>query len=203
MREYLIKLKPNSFEDIIAMIALYRPGPLEMKMVDTYINRKNGNETIDYSKDNDVEKILNGTFGVIVYQEQVMQLAQEFSGFTLGQADILRKAMGKKIPEVMESQKESFIEGAQKNKKVKRVAEDLWDQIETFAGYGFNKSHSAAYALISYQTAWLKSHYPSQFMASALSSELDDTDKIKIQLLVTHCLIRLVIVGTIGFFLIH
>ena len=180
MREYLIKLKPNSFEDIIAMIALYRPGPLEMKMVDTYINRKNGNETIDYSKDNDVEKILNGTFGVIVYQEQVMQLAQEFSGFTLGQADILRKAMGKKIPEVMESQKESFIEGAQKNKKVKRVAEDLWDQIETFAGYGFNKSHSAAYALISYQTAWLKSHYPSQFMASALSSELDDTDKIKI-----------------------
>ena len=119
MREYLIKLKPNSFEDIIAMIALYRPGPLEMKMVDTYINRKNGNETIDYSKDNDVEKILNGTFGVIVYQEQVMQLAQEFSGFTLGQADILRKAMGKKIPEVMESQKESFIEGAQKNKSKK------------------------------------------------------------------------------------
>ena len=188
MREYLIKLKPNTFEDIIAMIALYRPGPLEMKMVDTYIDRKNGDENIDYSKDNEVEKILKSTFGVIVYQEQVMQLAQEFSGFTLGQADILRKAMGKKIPEVMESQKESFIEGAQNKNKVKRVAEDLWDQIETFAGYGFNKSHSAAYALISYQTAWLKSHYPSQFMASALSSELDDTDKIKILIDDSHSL---------------
>ena len=168
MREYLIKLKPNNFEDIIAMIALYRPGPLEMKMVDTYIDRKNGIEKIDYSKDSEVEKILKSTYVVIVYQEQVMQLAQEFSGFTLGQADILRKAMGKKIPEVMESQRESFIEGAQNKNKVKRVAEDLWDQIETFAGYGFNKSHSAAYALISYQTAWLKSHNPSQFMASAL-----------------------------------
>ena len=188
MREYLIKLKPNTFEDIIAMIALYRPGPLEMKMVDTYIDRKNGDENIDYSKDNEVEKILKSTYGVIVYQEQVMQLAQEFSGFTLGQADILRKAMGKKIPEVMESQKESFIEGAQNKNKVKRVAEDLWDQIETFAGYGFNKSHSAAYALISYQTAWLKSHYPSQFMASALSSELDDTDKIKILIDDSHSL---------------
>ena len=188
MREYLIKLKPNTFEDIIAMIALYRPGPLEMKMVDTYIDRKNGDENIDFSKDNEVEKILKSTFGVIVYQEQVMQLAQEFSGFTLGQADILRKAMGKKIPEVMESQKESFIEGAQNKNKVKRVAEDLWDQIETFAGYGFNKSHSAAYALISYQTAWLKSHYPSQFMASALSSELDDTDKIKILIDDSHSL---------------
>ena len=188
MREYLIKLKPNNFEDIIAMIALYRPGPLEMKMVDTYIDRKNGIEKIDYSKDNEVEKILKSTYGVIVYQEQVMQLAQEFSGFTLGQADILRKAMGKKIPEVMESQRESFIEGAQNKNKVKRVAEDLWDQIETFAGYGFNKSHSAAYALISYQTAWLKSHYPSQFMASALSSELDDTDKIKILIDDSHSL---------------
>ena len=188
MREYLIKLKPNNFEDIIAMIALYRPGPLEMKMVDTYIDRKNGIEKIDFSKDKEVEKILNSTYGVIVYQEQVMQLAQEFSGFTLGQADILRKAMGKKIPEVMESQKESFIEGAQNKNKVKRVAEDLWDQIETFAGYGFNKSHSAAYALISYQTAWLKSHYPSQFMASALSSELDDTDKIKILIDDSHSL---------------
>ena len=121
-------------------------------------------------------------------REQVMQLAQEFSGFTLAQADILRKAMGKKIPEVMESQRESFIEGAQNKNKVKRVAEDLWDQIETFAGYGFNKSHSAAYALISYQTAWLKSHYPSQFMASALSSELDDTDKIKILIDDSHSL---------------
>ena len=188
MREYLIKLKPNNFEDIIAMIALYRPGPLEMKMVDTYIDRKNGIEKIDYSKDSEVEKILKSTYGVIVYQEQVMQLAQEFSGFTLGQADILRKAMGKKIPEVMESQRESFIEGAQNKNKVKRVAEDLWDQIETFAGYGFNKSHSAAYALISYQTAWLKSHYPSQFMASALSSELDDTDKIKILIDDSHSL---------------
>ena len=180
MREYLIKLKPNTFEDIIAMIALYRPGPLEMKMVDTYINRKNGIEKIDYSKDHNIEKILKSTYGVIVYQEQVMQLAQEFSEFTLGQADILRKAMGKKIPEVMESQRQAFIDGAKKNQKISRVAEDLWDQIETFAGYGFNKSHSAAYALISYQTAWLKSHYPSQFMASALSSELDDTDKIKV-----------------------
>ncbi len=181
IKEYIVKLKPSNFEDIIALVALYRPGPLEMKMVDTYINRKKGIEQTKYG-DDDVEKILKNTYGVIVYQEQVMQLAQEFSGFTLAQADLLRRAMGKKIPEEMEKQRPVFIEGAIKKGKSSRFAEGLFDQIETFAGYGFNKSHSAAYAMISYQTAWLKSHYPAQFMAAALSSEMGDSDKIQLLL---------------------
>ena len=181
IKEYIVKLKPNNFEDIIALVALYRPGPLEMKMVDTYINRKKGIEKTKYG-DEHVEKILKNTYGVIVYQEQVMQLAQEFSGFSLGQADLLRRAMGKKIPEEMEKQRPVFIDGAIKKGKSARFAEGLFDQIETFAGYGFNKSHSAAYAMISYQTAWLKSHYPAQFMAAALSSEMGDSDKIQLLL---------------------
>ncbi len=181
IKEYIVKLKPNNFEDIIALVALYRPGPLEMKMVDTYINRKKGIEKTKYG-DEHVEKILKNTYGVIVYQEQVMQLAQEFSGFTLAQADLLRRAMGKKIPEEMEKQRPVFIDGAIKKGKSLRFAEGLFDQIETFAGYGFNKSHSAAYAMISYQTAWLKSHYPAQFMAAALSSEMGDSDKIQLLL---------------------
>ena len=181
IKEYIVKLKPSNFEDIIALVALYRPGPLEMKMVDTYINRKKGLEQTKYG-DEHVEKILKNTYGVIVYQEQVMQLAQEFSGFSLGQADLLRRAMGKKIPEEMEKQRPVFIEGAIKKGKSSRFAEGLFDQIETFAGYGFNKSHSAAYAMISYQTAWLKSHYPAQFMAAALSSETGDSDKIQLLL---------------------
>ena len=181
IKEYIVKLKPSNFEDIIALVALYRPGPLEMKMVDTYINRKKGVEQTKYGDDH-VEKILKNTYGVIVYQEQVMQLAQEFSGFSLGQADLLRRAMGKKIPEEMEKQRPVFIEGAVKKGKSSRFAEGLFDQIETFAGYGFNKSHSAAYAMISYQTAWLKSHYPAQFMAAALSSEMGDSDKIQLLL---------------------
>ena len=181
IKEYIVKLKPSNFEDIIALVALYRPGPLEMKMVDTYINRKKGIEKTRYG-DEHVEKILKNTYGVIVYQEQVMQLAQEFSGFTLGQADLLRRAMGKKIPEEMEKQRPVFIDGAIKKGKSSRFAEGLFDQIETFAGYGFNKSHSAAYAMISYQTAWLKSHYPAQFMAAALSSEMGDADKIQLLL---------------------
>lgn len=181
IKEYIVKLKPSNFEDIIALVALYRPGPLDMKMVDTYINRKKGKEETRYG-DEDVEKVLKSTFGVIIYQEQVMQLAQEFSGFSLGQADILRRAMGKKIPEEMEIQRPVFIEGAVKKGKSERFAEGLFDQIETFAGYGFNKSHSAAYAMISYQTAWLKSHYPAQFMAAALSSELGDAEKIQLLL---------------------
>ena len=152
-----------------------------MKMVDTYINRKKGIEKTKYG-DEHVEKILKNTYGVIVYQEQVMQLAQEFSGFSLGQADLLRRAMGKKIPEEMEKQRPVFIDGAIKKGKSARFAEGLFDQIETFAGYGFNKSHSAAYAMISYQTAWLKSHYPAQFMAAALSSEMGDSDKIQLLL---------------------
>ena len=181
MKEYMVKLKPNEFEDIIALVALYRPGPLEMKMVDTYINRKKGTEKTSYG-DEHVEKVLKNTYGVIVYQEQVMQLAQEFSGYSLGEADILRRAMGKKIPEEMEIQRPIFIEGAVKKGKPERFAEGLFDQIETFAGYGFNKSHSAAYAMISYQTAWLKSHYPAQFMAAALSSEMGDAEKIQLLL---------------------
>ena len=184
IKEYIVKLKPNNFEDIITLIALYRPGPLEMNMVETYIERKHGREEFSYG-DESVEKILDKTHGVIVYQEQVMQLAQEFSGFTLGEADILRRAMGKKIASEMEEQKEPFITGAIEKGKNKRFAEGLFDQIEKFAGYGFNRSHSAAYAFISYQTAWLKAHYPAEFMSAVLSSEMDDTDKI--QMLLDDC----------------
>ena len=139
IKEYIVKLKPNNFEDIITLIALYRPGPLEMNMVETYIERKHGREEFSYG-DESVEKILDKTHGVIVYQEQVMQLAQEFSGFTLGEADILRRAMGKKIASEMEEQKEPFITGAIEKGKNKRFAEGLFDQIEKFAGYGFNLS---------------------------------------------------------------
>ena len=182
LKEYLVKIKPSSFEDIISVVALYRPGPLDAGMVDTFIKRKNGKEKTDYIGDKHVEKVLKNTYGVIVYQEQVMQLAQEYAGFSLGQADILRRAMGKKIPEEMEKQRPEFIEGAKRNGKIERAAEGLFDQIQTFAGYGFNKSHSAGYALIAYQTAWLKAHYPVEFMCAALSSDMDDTDRIRLLL---------------------
>ncbi|MFL2698087.1 MAG: DNA polymerase III subunit alpha [Gammaproteobacteria bacterium] len=178
MREYLKQLVPNGFEDLVSMNALYRPGALGMNMVDSYINRKHGKEEVTYGHES-VKKILETTYGVIVYQEQVMQIAQELSGFSLGQADILRRAMGKKKKEEMETQRSEFVEGAVKNKVNQRYAQNLFDQIEQFAGYGFNRSHSVGYALIAYQTAWLKAHFPSEFMASMLSCELDSTDRIQ------------------------
>jgi DNA polymerase-3 subunit alpha len=161
------------------MNALYRPGALGMNMVDSYINRKHGREEVTYGHEA-VEKILSTTYGVIVYQEQVMQIAQDLSGFSLGQADILRRAMGKKKKEEMERLRSTFIEGAVKKKVKERYAANLFDQIEQFAGYGFNRSHSVGYALIAYQTAWLKAHFPSEFMASVMSCDLGNTDSIQI-----------------------
>ena len=182
MREYLKQLVPNTFEDIVNMNALYRPGA--MKFVDSYIKKKHGMEEVTYGNDI-LKKILSNTYGIIVYQEQVMQIAQELSGFTLGQADILRRAMGKKKKEEMEEQRSAFIEGAMKREVKKDVATNLFELINEFAGYGFNKSHSVGYALIAYQTAWLKAHYPSEFLASTLSCELDSTDRI--QMFVEDC----------------
>ena len=184
MRDYLKQLIPNDFEDIVSMNALYRPGALGMNMVDSYINRKHGKEEVTYGHEA-VKKILSTTYGVIVYQEQVMQIAQELSGFSLGQADILRRAMGKKKKEEMESLRSTFVEGAIKKDVNERYAANLFDQIEQFAGYGFNRSHSVGYALIAYQTAWLKAHYPAEFMASVLSCDLGNTDNI--QLFVDDC----------------
>ena len=184
MRDYLRQLVPSDFEDIVSMNALYRPGALGMNMVDSYINRKHGREEVTYGHEA-VEKILSTTYGVIVYQEQVMQIAQELSGFSLGQADILRRAMGKKKKEEMERLRSTFIEGAVKKKVNERYATNLFDQIEQFAGYGFNRSHSVGYALIAYQTAWLKAHFPSEFMASVMSCDLGNTDSI--QLFVDDC----------------
>ena len=184
MRDYLKQLVPNDFEDIVSMNALYRPGALGMNMVDSYINRKHGKEEVTYGHEA-VKKILGTTYGVIVYQEQVMQIAQELSGFTLGQADILRRAMGKKKKEEMESLRSTFVDGAVNKDVNKNYAANLFDQIEQFAGYGFNRSHSVGYALIAYQTAWLKAHYPAEFMASVLSCDLGNTDNI--QLFVDDC----------------
>ena len=192
MKEYLKKLKPNNFEDIVSMNALYRPGALGtnmpgapgMNMVDLYIERKHKREEIPPGHES-VKKVLKTTYGVIVYQEQVMQIAQELSGFTLGQADILRRAMGKKKKDEMEKMKKDFIDGAVNKKVNKRYVENLFEQIEQFAGYGFNRCHSVPYALIAYQTAWLKANHPSEFMASLLSSELDSTDRI--QMFVDDC----------------
>ncbi len=177
MREILIRLKPETFEDIIALVALYRPGPLGSGMVDDFIKRKKGLTAIKYELP-ELEPILKETYGVILYQEQVMKIANVLSGFSLAEADILRRAMGKKIPEEMEKMKKTFIEGAHKNKINEKKAEKIFELIEYFAGYGFNKSHSAAYALIAYQTAYLKANYPVEFMASLLTSEMGNTDKI-------------------------
>ena len=179
MRDYLRQLVPSDFEDIVSMNALYRPGALGMNMVDSYINRKHEREEVTYGHEA-VEKILGTTYGVIVYQEQVMQIAQDLSGFTLGQADILRRAMGKKKKEEMEQLRSTFIDGAVKKKVSERYAGNLFDQIEQFAGYGFNRSHSVGYALIAYQTAWLKAHFPSEFMASVMSCDLGNTDSIQV-----------------------
>lgn len=181
MQALIGRLRPDRFEDIIALVALYRPGPLDSGMVDTYVKCKHGMETPNYMHLS-LEEILKPTYGVILYQEQVMQIAQVLSGFTLGGADILRKAMGKKIASVMEQQKQVFIDGAVERDVKEELAAEIFSQIETFAGYGFNKSHSAAYALVSYQTAYLKAHYPVHFMAAVLSADMDNTEKVVHQL---------------------
>ncbi len=174
----LIKnLVPDSFAEIIALVALYRPGPMGAGMVDTYVACKHGDIEPDYLHP-ELEELLKPTYGVILYQEQVMKIAQVLSGYSLGEADILRKAMGKKIESVMVQQTEKFVEGAAKRGVDKEVAAHIFSLIVKFAGYGFNKSHSAAYALIAYQTAWLKAHYPVEFMASVLSADMDNTEKV-------------------------
>ncbi len=178
MKELIRKLKPDCFDDIIALVALFRPGPLESGMVDDYINVKHGAKP-EYAHPL-LEPILNPTNGVILYQEQVMQIARELAGYTLGGADMLRRAMGKKKPEEMAKQRTIFTEGAIKNQIDESIATYVFDLMEKFAGYGFNKSHSAAYALVAYQTAWLKRHYPAAFMAAVMSSDMDNTDKVVI-----------------------
>ena len=177
MKRYLPKLQPDSFEDIIAMLALYRPGPLNSGMVDDFILRKQGQQRINYFHD-DLKDCLTPTYGVIVYQEQVMQIAQIMAGYTLGGADLLRRAMGKKKPEEMAQQRSIFLEGARAKGHSEKLATELFDLMEKFAEYGFNKSHTAAYAVITYQTAWLKAHFPAEFLAATMSSDMDDTDKV-------------------------
>ncbi len=177
MKDLILRLKPDSFEDLIALVALFRPGPLQSGMVDDYINRKHGRESVRYPHP-DIEPILQPTYGVILYQEQVMQIAQVLAGFTLGGADLLRRAMGKKKPEEMAKLRQQFSDGAVARGVKKGVAESIFDLMEKFAGYGFNKSHSAAYALVSYQTAWLKAHYPAAFMAAAITADMDHTEKV-------------------------
>ncbi len=177
MRDLLVRLKPDCFEDIIALVALYRPGPLESGMVDTYIACKHGEQQIVYTLPQ-LEPILSETNGVILYQEQVMQIAQVLAGYTLGQADMLRRAMGKKKAEEMAEQRKIFMDGAKENDVPAEKAEQIFDLMEKFAGYGFNKSHSAAYALIAYQTAYLKAHFAQTFMAATLSCDMGNSDKV-------------------------
>ena len=179
MRDLIERMQPSRFEDIIALVALFRPGPLQSGMVDDFIERKKGGETkiIDYLHPS-LEPILKPTYGVIVYQEQVMQIAQTLSKYTQGSADILRKAMGKKIPEEMAKQKDVFIQGAIENNIPEASARRIFELIEKFAGYGFNKSHSVSYALIAYQTAYLKAHYPTEFFAASLTYDMENTDKL-------------------------
>ena len=175
MRDLLAGFKPDRFEDIIAIIALYRPGPMDL--IPDFIKRKQGKIPITYETP-ELEPILKDTYGVIVYQEQVMAIANKVAGFSLGQADILRRAMGKKKPEEMEKLRVKFLEGAKKNKIADKKAEKLYELIHKFAGYGFNKSHAAAYAVVCYHTAYLKAHYPTEFMAALMTSDMGNTDKI-------------------------
>lgn len=177
MKDLIKRLQPDDFEDIVALVALFRPGPLQSGMVDDFINRKHGRAKVEYPHP-ELEPILKPTYGVILYQEQVMQIAQVLAGYTLGGADMLRRAMGKKKPEEMAKQREIFTKGAVARGVEEKDATYIFDLMEKFAGYGFNKSHSAAYALVSYQTAWLKAHYPAAFMAAVLSADMDNTDKV-------------------------
>jgi len=177
MRDLVKRLQPDRFEDIVALVALFRPGPLQSGMVDDFIDRKHGRAQVVYPHAKLVP-VLQPTYGVILYQEQVMQIAQVLAGYSLGSADILRKAMGKKNPKEMAKQRKKFVTGAIERDVPEIRANFIFDLMEKFAGYGFNKSHSAAYALLAYQTAWLKTHYPAEFMAAVLSSDMDNTDKL-------------------------
>ncbi len=177
MQQLNSKLKPDNFEDLVAVLALYRPGPMESGMLDDFIERKHGRQEITYMFPQ-LEEILRPTYGVIVYQEQVMQIVQTIGGFSLGKADIVRRAMGKKKFDLMQKYKSEFAQGAKEQGLDYDKAAELFDLIEKFAGYGFNKSHSAAYAMVTYQTAYLKTHYPAEFMAALLTSEKDNTDKV-------------------------
>ena len=182
MKDLVKRLRPDDIEDMTALVALFRPGPLQSGMVDDFINRKHGRAEVAYPdakyQHEKLKPILEPTYGVIVYQEQVMQIAQELAGYTLGAADLLRRAMGKKKPEEMAKQREVFQNGAAEQGVDPTLAIKIFDLVEKFAGYGFNKSHSAAYAVVSYQTAWLKTHYPAEFMAATMSSDMDKTDKV-------------------------
>ncbi|MEO6968702.1 MAG: DNA polymerase III subunit alpha [Rhodanobacteraceae bacterium] len=177
MQRLIKDARPDRFEDLIALVSLFRPGPMDL--IPSYVARKHGREPVVYP-DPRVEPLLRETFGIMVYQEQVMQMAQLIGGYTLGAADLLRRAMGKKVPAEMATQRAIFRDGAMGNGMDARKADAIFDQMEKFAGYGFNKSHAAAYALVSYQTAWLKAHHPAQFMAATLSADMDNTDKVVI-----------------------
>ena len=177
MRDLIRRLLPDCFDDLIALVALFRPGPLQSGMVDDFIARKHGQAAVEYLHP-ELESILKPTYGVILYQEQVMQIAQVLAGYTLGEADLLRRAMGKKKPEEMAQHRSVFVDGATNRGVDRGRATYIFDLMEKFAGYGFNKSHSAAYALLSYQTAWLKTHHPAAFMAAVLSADMDSTDKV-------------------------
>ncbi|WP_051303199.1 DNA polymerase III subunit alpha [Psychromonas aquimarina] len=189
MKDLIRRLQPDCFEDMIALVALFRPGPLGSGMVDNFIERKHGREAVSYPDEKwqheSLKDILSPTYGIILYQEQVMQIAQVLSGYTLGGADMLRRAMGKKKPEEMAKQRATFEEGAIANGIDGELAMKIFDLVEKFAGYGFNKSHSAAYALVSYQTLWMKTFYPSYFMAAVMSADMDNTEKIVV--LVAEC----------------
>ncbi|MEC7939526.1 MAG: DNA polymerase III subunit alpha [Pseudomonadota bacterium] len=182
MKDLIKRLQPDCFEDIIALVALFRPGPLQSGMVDNFIDRKHGREAISYPDETwqheSLKETLEPTYGIILYQEQVMQIAQILAGYTLGGADMLRRAMGKKKPEEMAKQRGTFKEGAEANGVDGELAMKIFDLVEKFAGYGFNKSHSAAYALVSYQTLWLKTHYPAEFMAAVMTADMDNTEKV-------------------------
>jgi len=182
MKDLIRRLQPDSLEDMIALVALFRPGPLQSGMVDDFIDRKHGRQPLSYPHPDyqyeGLKPVLEPTYGVILYQEQVMQIAQVMAGYTLGGADMLRRAMGKKKPEEMAKQKAIFLDGCENNGIDKTLAENIFDLVEKFAGYGFNKSHSAAYALVSYQTLWLKAHYPAEFMAAVLTADMQNTDKV-------------------------
>ncbi|MDW6093617.1 DNA polymerase III subunit alpha [Vibrio rhizosphaerae] len=182
MKDLIKRLQPDCFEDIIALVALFRPGPLQSGMVDNFIDRKHGREPISYPDEKwqheSLKEILEPTYGIILYQEQVMQIAQVLAGYTLGGADMLRRAMGKKKPEEMAKQRAIFEQGAINNGIDGELAMKIFDLVEKFAGYGFNKSHSAAYALVSYQTLWLKTHYPAEFMAAVMTADMDNTEKV-------------------------
>ncbi|MEW6738382.1 MAG: DNA polymerase III subunit alpha [Nitrospirota bacterium] len=177
MRDILVKMRPNRFEDLIALVALYRPGPIGSGMIDDFIKRKKGETEVEYELPQ-LKEILDETYGVILYQEQVMRIANKIANFSMGQADLLRRAMGKKKPEEMEKQKEVFLSGAIANGIPDKKAARLFELMAFFAEYGFNKSHSAAYAYLAYQTAYLKAHYPVEFMTANLSTDMGDTDKI-------------------------